>query len=285
MKQFLTSLIKPVLAALPVMLLSLSAAQAGYIDKSTDNGYVRIHYPEGTGTTCDAVVLGVGTAMSTEGYDRLSAEINKHGHFVVIMDHQPGNLTKTDANKYANLANDVKNNMIAWLGNNTSCQMIAHWIMGGHSAGGQASQNAVANDSNLADAVFSIDPYDMSNASGVNVPALYWGFDQTTCFVDKNKAAKRAYNDSQAQRAFVKVGRKVSWGPCGPAPKYFHCSFCDNHCPACTNCMYTPDHFFVDVANSVDKFIAAAFYTTWSKSNLSFSSTTPKTLYVDSDQP
>ena len=157
--------------------------------------------------------------------------------------------------------------------------------MGGHSAGGQAAQNAIANNAGLADAVFSIDPFDASVAANINVPAMYWGFDVTTCFVDKNKAAKEAYYRSNTLRAFYKVDSVYSWGPCGYSPKYFHCSFCDSHCPACTNCKLTPDYFFDDVGASVNKFITAVFYGTWSKSALSISSTTPLTLYTDSDQP
>jgi len=259
-------------------------AFAAYIDKSLSTGQVRVHYPSNSPTSCDAILLGVGTAMEAGSYDKLSNELIGYGYIVAIMDHAPGNLVKTDATKYANLANDIKTNLLGWI-SNTNCNSISHWVMGGHSAGGQAAQNAVSSMSTIADAVFSIDPYDISNAGSVNVPAMFWGFDVTTCFVDKNKAAKAAYYKSTGQRAFYKVKRKYSWGPCGYSPKYFHCSFCDSHCPACTNCKQTPDHFFVDVGNSVNKFIDAAFYGNWSKSALTISPTTPLTLYVDTDQP
>ena len=222
--------------------------------------------------------------MSISNYDKLSEEIIKYGYVTVIMDHAPGNMVKTDPQKYAALANDIKMNLNSWLGG-IGCNSVTHWLMGGHSAGGQAAQNAISNGLTQADAIFSIDPYNANNAGNINLPAMYWGFDVTTCFVEKNDAAKAAYLHSQNLRAFYRVAKKYSWGPCGYSPKYFHCSFCDEHCPACTNCVITPQSFFVDIANSVNKFITAVFYGNWSKSALTINATTPLTLFVDSELP
>lgn len=264
--------------------IAANSAQANYFDKNIATGNVRVYYSSTCPATCEAILLGVGTSMLTSSYGNLANALTNYGYIVVIMDHAPGNMVKTDAAKFKNLALDVRANLVGWL-STSNCKAIAHWIMGGHSAGGQAAQNAVADNPGLADAVFGIDPYNCSNTGIVNVPALYWGFDVTTCFVDKNDAAKAAYYGSAGHRAFMRVAKKYTWGPCGYSPKFFHCSFCDGHCPVCTNCMTTPSYFFTDVANSVDKFIDAAFYGTWSKSNLSINATTPVTLFVDSDQP
>lgn len=264
--------------------LGITSAYAASIDKNLSSGKIRIHYDGNSPASCDVIMLGVGTAMGANGYDKLSDQITNYGYIAVILDHNPGNLVKTDANKFRNLANEVKANLLNWIPD-SGCNAVAHWIMGGHSAGGQAAQNAVARTPGLADAIFSIDPYNARDTDPVNVPAMYWGFDVTTCFVNKNDAAKEAYNRSQDKRAFYQVKRKYSWGPCGYSPKYFHCSFCDGHCPACTNCMRTPQHFFDDVGLSVDKFVNAAFYGSWSKSALQISTTTPLRLYVDGDQP
>lgn len=257
---------------------------AGYVDYTLPTGQVRVHHSVATPANCNAILLGVGTAMSISSYDKLSDELIKYGYVAVIMDHAPGNMIKTDPAKYAALANDIKVNLSSWL-SGSACSSITHWVMGGHSAGGQAAQNAIANSLTQADAIFSIDPYNVSNAGFVNVPALYWGFDVTTCFVDKNSAAKAAYLRSQNHRAFFRVAKKYSWGPCGYSPVYFHCSFCDDHCPACTNCMNTPQHFFVDVADSVNRFILATFNGTWSKAALTIPATTPLTLFVDGELP
>lgn len=266
-----------------LMCLSLSSHGA-YVDKELSAGKVRIHIPEVSNAQCSAVLIGVGTAMRADSYDKLSKQIIKYGHVVVILDHAPGDTFKTDANKYTSLAQAVKHQLLSWIPN-SSCNGISNWIMGGHSAGGQAAQNAVANNPGLAHGIFSIDPYNAKDTQPVYVPALYWGFDKTTCFVEIDDAAKGTYYRSQDKRAFVKVGTKYSWGPCGYSPKYFHCSFCDGHCPACTNCKTTPKHFFKDVAASLNNFINAAFTGSWNKSALMFESTTPYTLYEGSDQP
>ena len=273
------------LASVGLVMVLCAAAQAAYMDKDLSTGDVRVHYPSAISGDCEAIVLGVGTAMTRGGYDNLSEALTDYGYVVVIMDHSPGNMIKTDAAEYRACALDVQANLVSWL-SGTGCTGIAHWILGGHSAGGQAAQEAIAADPTLADAVFSIDPYDCSDTDMVSLPALYWGFNVTTCFVTKADAAEAAYYGSASQRVFQRVATVYTWTWCGYSPKYFHCSFCDNHCPACTNCSYTPDSFFDDVAASVHKFVNAAFYGTWSKANLTLSNpTTPVTLFVDSDQP
>jgi hypothetical protein len=272
------------LAAAAILVFGFSNVQAASFTKDLSTGQIKVHYPSPAPASCEAILLGVGTAMSRGDYDKLSAKLNGYGYVVVIMDHAPGNMVKTDATKFRNLALDVQANLVGWLAG-SGCSSISHWLMGGHSAGGQAAQSAVSADPNLADAVFSIDPYNCSNTGNVVVPAMYWGFDVTTCFVTKEDAARAAYYGSLGQRAFYRAKKVYGFNPCGYSPKYFHCSFADNHCPACTNCMYTPDSFFTDVARSVNKFINAAFYGTWSKSNLVISSTTPLDLFVDGERP
>ncbi len=271
---------------LGIMLLcfSLQNVQAAYVDQTTSNGQMRIVYPGSPASTCDAILIGVGTSMSRSDYDNLANQLITYGYVVVIMDHNPGDMVKTDATKYRNCALDVQANLLTWL-SGTGCTAIAHWILGGHSAGGQAAQNAISADSTLADAIFSLDPYDCSDAGSVSLPALYWGFNVTTCFVTKEDAAMAAYYGSTSGRAFYRVKKVYIWTVCGYSPKFFHCSFCDSHCPGCTNCTYTPSYFFSDIAKTVNKFINAAFYGTWSKANLTVSTTTPTELFVDSDAP
>lgn len=275
----------PGLLGLCSLLLAAPAAMAAYTDKDPGSECsVRVHYPASIPAAADAFIIAVGTAMSRTDYDFLAAQMNARGYIVVAMDHAPGNLVKTDAGKFQSCANLVKNNIAGWLAP-YGFSSVAHWIMGGHSAGGQAAQYAIAANPALANAIFSIDPYNLSGAPTVNGPAMYWGFTTTTCFVGVNDAAKAGYYGTAGQRAFVRVKKKYSFGPCGYSPKYFHCSFCDGHCPACTNCMTTPNSFFVDVANSAQKFVNAAFYGTWSKASLSVGMTTPTELFVDADTP
>lgn len=280
-----TRILLAVLFCLTMCLAMVSSAGAAQMDKNLSTGQVRIHYPSPAPAACDAILIGVGTSQARDDYDSLSQALTGYGVVVVIVDHNPGNMIKTDATKFRNCALEVKANLLTWL-SATNCGTISHWIMGGHSAGGQAAQNAVSGDATLADAIFSIDPYNCSSTGIVSVPALYWGFDVTTCFVNKNDAAKAAYYRSSGPRVFFKAAKKYTWGPCGYSPLYFHCSFCDDHCLACTNCKYTPSYFFADVANSVSKFVDAAFYGYWSKASLAIDNPkTPVTLYVDNDRP
>jgi hypothetical protein len=271
-------------ACIASMVLLSGSAQANYFDKNLGTGQVRVFYKSPSPATCEAFILAVGTAMSRDSYDNLANQLIAYGYVVIIMDHQPGSMTKTDATAFRNCTIEVQNNILGWL-SGTGCTGIAHWILGGHSAGGQAAQNAVGGDLSLADAMFSIDPYNIEGASRINLPGLYWGFDVTTCFVEKTDAAMAAYYYCDGPRAFYRVNKTYSWGACGYSPKFYHCSFADGSCPACTNCMYTPSYFYTDVAKSVNKFINAAFYGTWSKATVTVSTTTPTTLFVDSDAP
>lgn len=262
-----------------------SPAFANIMDQApVSSCQVRVHYPASVPGAAEAFILGVGTAMSRSDYDFMAAQMNNKGYVVAIIDHNPGQLVKTDATKYLNCANAVKANLVAWLAP-YGLTSVAHWLVGGHSAGGQAAHFAYAANPSLADGVFSIDPYNLSGAPTVLGPALYWGFEGTTCFVSVNDAARAGYYATSGQRALVRVKRVNSFNPCGFSPKFFHCSFADGHCPACTNCMTTPASFFVDVANSVQKFVNAAFYGTWSKANLAVTMTTPTVLFVDGDMP
>jgi hypothetical protein len=272
------------LLAFSGILISGTSAFANYFDKNLGTGQVRVFYKSPSPATTEAIVLGVGTAMSRDSYDNLANALTAYGYVVVIMDHQPGSMTKTDAGKFKNCTIEVQNNILGWL-SGTGCTSIAHWILGGHSAGGQAAQNAVGGNLSLANAMFSIDPYNIDGASRIALPGLYWGFNVTTCFVEKTDAAEAAYYYNDSHRAFYRVNKIYSWGPCGYSPKFYHCSFADGSCPACTNCMYTPSYFYTDIAKSVNKFINAAFYGTWSKANVAVSTTTPTVLYVDNDAP
>lgn len=260
-------------------------AHAAYVDADPSSACsVRVHYPTPVVASPEVFVLGVGTAMSRSDYDVLAGQIVGKGYVVVLMDHAPGNLVKTDATAFRNCVLTVKAQLPGWLAP-AGFVSAAHWFMGGHSAGGQAAQYAVAADPSLGDGIFSIDPYDLSSAPTVNGPALYWGFNVTTCFVNMDAAAKAGYYRTSGHRAFVRVKKVYSFNPCGYSPKYFHCSFADGHCPACTNCMLTPSSFFTDIANSVQKFVNAAFYGAWSKAALTTSMTTPTDFFVDGDLP
>jgi len=268
-----------------LLLVAPSQADAASVDKDPSSSCsVRVHYPNPVPSGVNVFVLAVGTAMSRTAYDNLAEQLVAKNYVAVIMDHQKGNMTKTDAGKFTSCVKSVKAQIASWL-NPAGFKSASHWILGGHSAGGQAAHYAIAATPSLADAIFSIDPYNLSSAPAVHGPALYWGFTGTTCFVTVSDAAKAAYLQTSGHRVEVKVGSVYSFNPCGYAPKYYHCSFTDASCPACTNCRFTPSYFFTDIANTVQKFVNAAFYSGWTRSALTVSTTTPVTFYVDGDQP
>ncbi len=61
--------------------------------------------------------------------------------------------------------------------------------------GFSAGTPQAAPDRNLAYAMFNIDPCNSEGASRIALPGLYWGFNVTTCFVEKTDAAMAAYYD------------------------------------------------------------------------------------------
>ena len=170
----------------------LGSAQAAYFDKNLScGGQARIFYKSPSPATTEAIVLAVGTAMSRDSYDNLANAItNTYGYVVIILDNVPGNMQKQDAGKYRNCVIELQNNIVGWLAG-TGCTSIAHWVLGGHSGGGQAAQYAVGNDPSLADAMFSIDPYNIEGAPHISLPGMYWGFNVTTCFVEKSTLQKQ----------------------------------------------------------------------------------------------
>ena len=68
--------------------------------------------------------------MARNDYDKLSNEIIKYGYIVVVLDHNPGDMIKTDATKFRNGALYVKSHLVSWL-SSTGVFKIFHWVMGG----------------------------------------------------------------------------------------------------------------------------------------------------------
>ena len=79
-----------------------------------------------------------------------NALANTYGYVVVVMDHKPGSMTKTNTTTYRNCALEVQNNLLTWL-SGTGCTSVAHWILGGHSRGRSGgAKPAVAADLSLS---------------------------------------------------------------------------------------------------------------------------------------
>ncbi|MES2820232.1 MAG: hypothetical protein V4812_14740 [Pseudomonadota bacterium] len=267
------------------ILASVSHADAAF-DRSLSQGKARITTPGSMPAQCTAVLLAVGTAMSNRDYDTLASHIAAYGYVIVVLDHQPGSLTKTNATKLRNLVLAVKSSLPSWV--SPGCGSgFDRWLLGGHSAGGQAAHSAMLTDSSLASAVFSVDPYNLSGLGTISKPGLYWGFNSTTCFVDVNAAGKAAYNRTpSATRVFHRVDTSKGWQWCGYVPHYSHCSFTNGGCPGCSSCVSAPQSFYNDVAQSVNRFVNALASGNWAKSNLTLvGAQTPVTTFTGSEQP
>jgi len=238
-----------------------------------------LHYPAASQTSCEVVLFSVGTGASVGGYDSMSKALTDQGFAVAIVDPERGSMTKLNVEKLRAAYSHVKEIFVGEAGD--KCQSVSKWIVGGHSAGGGTAHQIFARDPSMADAVFSVDPFARADiVGGVNLPSLFWGFDVTTCFVNRRDGAQGYYLATETEkRVFVRAQREMAWTLCGYSPRYFHCAIVDGGCTACTNCKATPDYFFDDVAKSVRVFV----------DNLegtfapSFDMQVPTDIFVDTD--
>ena len=56
---------------------------------------------------------------------------------------------------------EVKRSLLSWT---SACGTVSKWVVGGHSAGGGSVHSAVSADPSLADALFSVDPYEIKES-------------------------------------------------------------------------------------------------------------------------
>jgi len=204
-------------------------------------GQLKFYYDDSiTSDPCDTVVMiNVGAAMSATEYNDLGHSIasssNKELSIIaIIMDDNPGDIRKQDQNKYANLANAIVKNLkqIVLICANRK-QAKINYIIGGHSAGGEAAIRALTNDPPLISfdvaGIVGLAPYqiDPKSTAKINVPSLMWGFAHKTCLVVSNKSDLAAYNISNSdRRVLYQVQNKFNVNPIsGP-----HCSFADKSC-------------------------------------------------------
>lgn len=269
-------------ALIAVMAALARPSSAGSVTEGSSERQFKVHFPDSYQQRCKAVMFAVGTGVRVEGYDSMAAALVQKGFVVVIVDPERGSMTKLDPVKLLPAFEEAKSTLLTWT---SACGGIDKWIVGGHSAGGGTAHTVVAKNPAIADAVFSVDPFEIgSNGEGtVNKPALYWGFDFTSCFVSKSKAAVAAFDQTAGgRRVFVRVKKVSQWSLCGYAPKYFHCSIVDGGCTACTNCKDTPSSFFEDVANTVDTFVQDSFRSSWNPRVVDVVTTTPVDMFTNS---
>jgi hypothetical protein len=197
-------------------------------------GVVRYHYDAEIASCKHVLLLGVGTFMSVENYDKISQAISADETIVVVIsDHNVDNFEKTSPSKYAALTNEIANqlNSLIPICNHDEARIL----IGGHSASGQAAmqawQQGMIDKSTVNPLGFiGLDPYEISEKTMdesiiFDLSGLYWGFSRTTCLVTVEKAAQAAYQitEKSARVLYSIHNEKHESG-------MTHCVFTDHGC-------------------------------------------------------
>jgi hypothetical protein len=204
----------------------------------------------------DRIMMGVGTAMSVDDYDKLATEIVRDSSIVFIMtDPHPRNPTifpgiespdplknchEKDFAQLALLIVTTLSNLIhVCRGTNSKPRVF----VGGHSASGQSAIGALNYmyeqqlyphgfigldpDSSFTpwDIPLRVCPFNFTGLGKLPV-TLNIGFERKTCWVDPPESAALVYSNSKStSRVLIKIKNPES-------SSINHCSFTDNNCPA-----------------------------------------------------
>ena len=231
------------------LLLSTLCCCAEIVSKKSDRSsqyQYDYYYDDAPSASCDSVVMiNVGTFMSTGAYSKLATSIviagsqqniSASGTIAIIVDSNPNCLTcmvKDDGPKFANVVNAIVGSIRTIIPKCATTTTPPLYFVGGHSGGGKGAINAInMNILKFPVAGFvGLDPYEVSKDEqlklSIKMPSLHWGFNETSCAVDKEKAAAAAYYISNPlHRIFYRVKT--------PKPKFIitgpHCSFANQGC-------------------------------------------------------
>lgn len=194
-----------------------------HIDVKTKATY-RAFYDEQVSSCANVVIIGVGTAMKTDAYDKLATKMAADNEIVVIInDPNPNSMIKTSAKKFKNSVNTIMGELgteIPVCEGKTPNKLV----VGGHSAAGSAAYKAVEDIDRKPDGFLGLDPYDLSDKSPeMPIPSLLWGYTEASCGVNPTKSVIPAYKLSEKDaRILYQVNSDVL--------KVTHCSFTDNGC-------------------------------------------------------
>lgn len=247
------------LSLVALLLLNVSVASGAIVSNSTrlPEGHISFHYDDAVESQCDTVaIVGVGTAMGATAYQSLSTDIVTGSSLVfIMMDFNPGGMVKLSARKYTKLANAVAEQITSLV---PACKTSPKhgFIVGGHSAGGQAAMQALPSLIPTVNPIgfLGLDPFNAKKGGTITIPAMYWGFAKTTCFVTAKNAAAFAYNHTtNKDRVFFQVANTRQ--------KITHCIFTDNGCGGLA-CPSKKDYSWVRTAvgDTVRRFVAAVVH-------------------------
>jgi hypothetical protein len=246
-------------------------------------GDIRYHHDDSVTTaTCETIIMiGVGTAMGVADYDKVSAEmVMDSSSIVVITDMAPGNFIKKDKQKkFAALANYLSANLSTVI---PICENLPKngIVVGGHSASGQSALDSIPLLDFTAAGFMGMDPFIVSTSppdAYVEIPTIDWGFEKTTCFVNKNQAAKLAYQGGDPDaRVFYQIQN--------PSKQITHCSFTDKGCGiACGIDEAQSKLVRIMVGETSKKFVAALESGIFEKSSFEVTSPVDVNLSVNED--
>jgi hypothetical protein len=183
--------------------------------------------------------------MTTGDYDEIAKDMTKGQNVTaIISDPVPGLPVKLSAMLFARQVNAIVHNIANLIP--SACGNVKHAprmvIIGGHSASGSAAFRAVLANlfTGFEPAGFlGLDPWpvrcnndDDDKYGTMQLPSMYWGFSQTTCWVNVANAAKAAYSRTNHEhRVLVQIQNDNPNNNSTAIMK--HCSFTDTGCPAC----------------------------------------------------
>jgi hypothetical protein len=194
----------------------------------------------------DYYVLGVGTSMRVYNYTKVLDYTMKYDFTTIILDHNAGfpGVVKLDYHDYGEAIQIIKSTIGTY----------KKFVVGGHSASGQACYNSVLyNVSGEVTGILSYDPFSSKKINGtVDVPVLYMGFEKETCLVNKNHSAFGFYN-LYPNGALLSYVEKYAECDKVYGTYYYHCQITDRGCGiTCeTSCVYESVHSdFAQIVNS-----------------------------------
>jgi hypothetical protein len=195
-------------------------------------GSIRVSYDASFASCSTVLMIGVATAMTIFDYNKLSeATATGQKIVVIISDHNEQSLIKTSPAKYASLVNAIHQHLTDLVPICAEEKDEIGILIGGHSGSGEAA--VIALQEHLFDfaplGFVGLDPYELSRktvdiSKPLLLPAMYWGFSETTCLVTKEKAARAGYELTEINSRVLYVIHNGNG--CGIT----HCVFTDRGC-------------------------------------------------------
>jgi len=244
------------------------------------NGDIRFHFDDAVVNGCSSVIMmGVGTSMSVEQYDKLAREIVQGKPIVFIMADTnpcywknavkycpaPDPLKNCHEKDYANFTELIAKQLTTMIHVCQGHQKKPRFFIGGHSASGQSALGALGYLKFQPDGFIGLDPaeidleifkiplrvcpFNFANGYQKLPVTLNIGFEREPCLVHPKESAAYAYEESDAaSRVFIRIKTP-------PFTSIIHCSFADQGCPLCPTplwCIFCPLPWWCPVRPSWD---------------------------------